>query len=346
MSSAIQNHHQKLLEEFADICQSNGIGFVLSGHAAWDAIWFQKYHGDIYETMVLMLKSEFDRLREIEMPEGRKIVDFKVREYTAKYADMTSVLMNYEDGSLDTVAAPGVEIEVVEPVDGMITVGRPDGETFEIPVDLVLKPGTGVICDREYPTIGDEELYFSKYVGENWRKSSWEYFVCRYSIRVVYEPDFDPIAFKKLPVVQDSIKPEKRAFMKKYWEWVDGELQDNYQKYLEYVGYLRRTEYRFQLWEQYYPQKAELMAMAQDESRHDELAERLAPLIDRQWEYWYKWLPFSIDEDILQLSIPFFEERYGAKKTANMVKAIPKEYREQNIADILRERGVDHPALR
>lgn len=81
-------------------------------------------------------------------------------------------------------------------------------------------------------------------------------------------------------------------------------------------------------------------------SSAEELELRLKPFLSKVEYYYKRGLGFSFDEDILQLALPILRKRHGEDYVEKLLAMMPKEYRTESIADILRANGVNHPLLR
>ena len=347
MANAIDKHHFRLLKEIDELSATYGFAYVLANHSTWDAVKFQRYHGDIYETTVMMRAEDLKKLKMV-LPSDRDVVDYDLHGCNAKYVDTMSVLLDYRNDMLAKHPMVGVDIVIAERsgVEGEYVAGRPDGGSFRFPDTIFDNVSRGCIEDAEFNLPADVDDYLTRLVDDDWRNKTWPYKLFKKTVYVTHVEDMDPKVFLKQPVVRKLYSNKTRAFMAGYWLWLDTTYRPAKKELDKYRNYLQRTEDRFNLWEKYYPQKQKILDMANDSAKHDELREILRDLLDKIWHYERVRVPLSIDEDLLQVCIPFLIEEHGEKKTQIAIDRIPQEFREKSVADVLREAGVDHPLLR
>jgi len=347
LANPIELHHLRLLKEIENLANEHGFKYVLANHSAWDAVKFQKYHGNIYETTVMMRPEDVEALRTV-LPENRDVIDYDMHGCQAKYVDTMSVLLNYRHDPLAQNVMLGIDIVVAEHsgVQGELEITRPEGGSFRVPNSFFDEVGRGVLEETEFNIPGDIDNYFSLVVSEDWQSRNWPYKLFKKSVYVTHVEDMDPKAFTESKAFKQVYNNKMRAFMASYWYWTEKKYNPADKKLAKYGKYLNRTGDRFALWEKYYPQKQQILEMSKDPAKHDELRDILRELLDKIWYYERERLPLSIDEDLLQVCVPFLIEEHGEKKTQIALDRIPKEYRQKSVEDVLREAGVDHPLLR
>lgn len=344
MANAIEKHHFRLLKEIEDLSAEYGFTYVLANHSAWDAVKFQKYHGNIYETTVMMRAEDVEALRRV-LPENRDITPYDQHGCQAKYVDTMSVLLNFRHDMAAQYPMVGIDIVIAEPsgVEHEYVAGRPDGGSFRFPDTFFSNVSRGVIEDAEFNLPGDVDDYLTRIVSEDWQNKNWPHKLFKKNVYVSHVEDMDPKVFLKQPAVKKVYNNRARAFFGAYWLWLDKRYNPADKRLSKYREYLNRTDDRFILWEKYYPQKQMILEMAKDPSKHDELRDILRDLLVKIWYYERARVPLSIDEELLQVCIPFLIEEHGEKKTQIAIDRIPKEFREKSVEDVLREAGIDHP---
>ena len=345
MATSIDKHLLRLLAEFTEFCGKNAIRFVLANHSAWDAAKFHKYHGDMYETAVLMERDQFERLKEVDLPAHRSIVRFGKRGCEAKYVDERSVLLDFRDCNEGIEPYVGIEISVADKEGDGFKLKKPDGTSGRLPLDAFDHIGAEKIEGIPFPTFEDMGAYLTLLAGKDWKTATYPHRVPTKSVATVHVENIDHDLFMSQPVVKKSLTKRYQLLRLAYWAWTRNEYKPAVKHYEDYQNYLARTEDRFLLWEQYYPMKSIIMELAQDPDNAALLDVILSDLLDKMRHYKELNLGFSIDEDLLQVCIPFLVEKYGQKEADEIIVLIPPEYREQDIAAILRERGVAHPLL-
>lgn len=346
MATSLDKHLLRLLKEFDGLCKSNSIRYVLANHSAWDAAKFNKYHGNMYETAVLMERSQFDRLKSVNLPSKRAIVQFKNRGCEAKYADMWSVLLDFKDNPKGSEPYVGIEITIADPDESGYKITKPDGTKGVLKKDAFASIGSAAIEGAQFPVFGDLGAYLTVLVDASWKKKTYPYDVPKMDLPVTHVEDIDPELFLSQPVVKESLSTGSQLMRKSYWQWSREEYQPAIKHYAKNKQYLSRTEDRFALWETYYPMKSVILDMSRDPNNNSQVEMLLEELLDKMWFYKKNGLGFSIDEDLLQVCIPYLVKRHGLAETDAFVAMIPQEYREQDIADTLRARGVNHPLLK
>lgn len=335
----------QLLVELRDHCSSNGIRFVLANHSAWDAVKFKQFHGDMYETAIMMERDQFEALSRTTLPVNRSIREFDLRGCSAKYVDMRSVLLDYRDNPRAIAPYVGIEITIAERVDDGYAFRKPDGTNGKLPPDSFDELGKGSIDGKRFPLFADVNPYFSEIAGASWKSSNYPYRVPRRELSVVYVADMDHDLFMSQPEVKKSLTAAWRKMRHMYWDWTKSEYTPARKHLDSYDNYFKRTDDRFRLWEQYYPMKRAILALAEDGNAEKELEAVLGDLLDCMWRYKKRGLGFTIDESLLQICIPFLVKRYGQTEVDKFLDMIPEEYRKQDIDELLRERGVNHPLL-
>jgi len=346
MATAIDKHLLKLLIELDDLCLRSGIRYSLANHSAWDAVKFGKYHGDMYETSVMFEESQFKLFKKLKLPENRAIVDFDKRGCKYKYVDTNAVLLDYRDNPNGFQPMPGVEITIVENLFGFFArLTKPDGSKVKVPKRLFRSFSRLAIEDHSFSVVENTDCYLTAIVGVLWKKRKWPYTVPYKDVAVVYIDNMKPELFLSQPIVKKSLTKRFRDLRSGYWRWYSGKYKPANKVYEQYKVYLTRTEDRFNLWEHYYPIKSDILAMSSEGHHDEELREVLDDLMSAMWRYKSKGLGFSIDEDLLQVCIPYLIERYGKKDVDELIALIPREYREVSIDELLTNNGVKHPLL-
>ena len=346
MATSLDKHLLRLLKEFDGLCRSNSIRYVLANHSAWDAAKFNKYHGNMYETAVLMERDQFEQLKSKALPSNRAIVRFKNRGCEAKYADMRSVLLDYKDNPDGSEPYVGIEITVADLDENGYKITKPDGTKGVLGKGAFASIGSSAIEGVRFPVFGDLGAYLTVLVDAAWKKKTYPYVVPKMELSVTHVEDIDPELFLSQPVVKESLSMGSQQMRRLYWHFYREEYQPAIKHYERYRQYLTRTEDRFALWETYYPMKSMIIDMSHDPKNDSKVEVLLGELLDKMWSYKKSGLGFSIDEDLLQVCIPYLVKRHGSVETDAFVAMIPQEYREQDIADTLRARGVNHPLLK
>ncbi len=346
MNKPAQIHQFELLVELCGVCEQLKIPYTLMNHTLWDAVKRGKYNGANYETAILLSTEGRDRLLRAELPSHRRLQKFAMRGCSLKYEDARTLLLDYRYDRFGKNPCAGVEISVAEPSrEGGYSVRRPNGTSFEVVADLF---SSAVDCEfegRTFKVVADVDTFLTGMVGADWQSKVWPFRTLKVTSQLVFLPDCDVDAIMVDPQVRKTLT--LGSFLKRwgYRTWDRIVRRPKAKKVDRYKLYLTRTEDRFDLWEQYYPQKERLLAMAKDGAREEELRELLEPLVQKTWYYHKKKLGFCIDEDLLQLVLPILKERYELDDVNVVLERIPAVYREKPIEELLRERGVNHPLL-
>ena len=343
----IFEHHLLLLKEFDEVCDKLGIRYILANHSAWDAVKFGGYHNKMYGTSVMMTEADLAKLRSSDLPANRKVVEYKKRSHTAKYVDTRAVLLNYNDEPVEKFPAVGIAIVVATPAgNGAVQFARPDGSMASVGQDQFDSEERLTLDGESFRVAKDMSAYLAALAGEEWETKKWPFSTPSRNNTVVFDTDTDVDEFMRRPYIKHTLNPIIRAIRLRYRRWFDGKYWSAYRRSRYGTAEIERTEDRFDLWEQLYPRKQEILAMAQDPSKAEELEQVLEPLLERIWFYdTKKRIGFSIDEELLQVCVPILERRHGAERVQELLDRIPETYRQESVANYLREHNVKHPLL-
>ena len=340
----VEERMLSLLESLDAVCTANGIRYVLANHSAWDAQKFGKYHGKMFDTTVMLERAEYERLRAVELPLGLRLVEESKEGLTARLIDAYTTLVDYRNINRYSVLAAGIGIVVADVEEGIACAKGPNGKPFTFPADAFAHIAPRSLQGIDFPTFEDPDAYFSALVGADWASRNWPYKAPAVNIELVFIPDVSYEQFLERPVVKESFAKKQVKFRTEYQKWAKETFDPAQKKIAGYKVYLKRTGDRFNLWEEYYPQKAELMALAKA-GRNDELEARLGAFLSKVESYYKKGLGFSFDEDILQIALPILRARHGEAYVEKLLDMIPEEYRRESIEDVLRANSVPHPLL-
>ena len=346
MNKPAQMRQFDLLVELCGLCEKLGIPYSLMNHTLWDAVKRGNYNGSNYETAILLSADGRDALSQAALPSNRRLQKLAMRGCSLKYADARTLLLDYRYDRFGKNPFAGVEISVAERSrEGGYSVRRPNGTSFEVTGDLF---SSTVDCEFEghtFKVIADADSFLTSMAGEEWQHKPWPFRTLKVTSQLVFLADCDVDAIMVDPQVRKTLS--LGSFLKRfgYRVWDRKVRRPKVKKVDRYKLYLTRTEDRFDLWEQYYPQKDRILAMAKDGEHDEELRELLEPLVQKTWYYHKKKLGFCIDEELLQLVLPILNERYALEDVNVILERIPAVYREKPIEEILRERVIRHPLL-
>ena len=341
-----QEHVFALLVELSSLLEELGVLFTLANHTLWDAAKLGGYNGRNYETAVLVSADGLRTLKQATLPEHRELQEYTLHGCPFRYVDTNTVLLDYRYDRFGKYPCPGVEISVAEPrSEGGYRIRKPDGSTFAVPSGFFEATVPIEFEGRSFPAPADIDAFLAEYAGEQWRDAKWPFKTLKITTYMIFQRNCDARAFRAEPAVCETLTIG--AFLKRlmYRKWYNKIRKPRARKVDEYGLYLKRTEDRFDLWERYYPQKDRIRSLVKD-GQKAELEKLLEPLIDTTLLYHKKGMGFCVDEELLQVVLPFVKQRCDAEIADEIVKLAPSAYRQRPIEDVLRERGVDHPLLR
>ena len=348
MDNAIQRHLFELLKEFHSLCESKGISYVLANHSAWDAQKFSVYHDGYYQTTVMLTDDEYDKLSHVVLPESRKLIDFTLQGCEKLYADTHSAFVNYEAYVDPSWPVPGIEIVIAHrgAADSQdCTINNPENEAFSLPSSMFENLALKKLEGSYFYVFEDMDTYLKALASEEWRHRSWPYKTWKQNVNTVYFKNMLPSTYLTMPSVKKSMEADLCEMRQDYWKWLEEEYKPASKDISRYQDYLKRTEDRFNLWRKYYPIKDEILRLAAADPTDARLEKVLDEFLETFWRWEKKRLPIAFDEEIHQATLPLLTKRHGAEKVDLAIKRIPPEYRNHDVADVLRNNGIVHPYL-
>lgn len=348
--SKLQRHFFEMLCNIDDACKKHGIQYSLAEHSAWDAVKFGGYHGGMYDTAIMITVDSLPRFEEAVSQAGMMVVEDGVgadKGMTKRCIDPSSTLYDILNPKRFRLGCVGVDVRVLKQGAGeRFETVNPKGGIIKLPASLFDEFAEKELEGRAFPIVADFDAYFKVLVREDWEKKNWNFPIPKEPsppYNLIYSATLPFDSFIKRPLARKSTNMFHTAKRGAY-SWWRKKYYDRAIKASERGEvYLSLTEDRFVCWEHYYPQKQEILELAKLDPLGAELEERMGLMLETMKKYQKKSIGFTIDEDLLDVALPFLKRDKGEDYVKSLLDKIPTHQRAESIEQLLRGKGVQHP---